>query len=298
MRRMLWVVGVSLMLSSCGGGGGVADRGEPTPTDPPPAFVGTWVPVAAPAVLDEDGGSPLSTPGDDPDLSMSAARLVVRADGSMGFTDGCNGVPGSSARWTATDDGFATDRQYGAQTEMACPGLVSWPGSAARFVLDGESLSALADDGSRLGQLVRASEVSDSTPSSGPLAREDVEGRWDIAAETRPRRSSSDALPPLDLPLLDVPIRTMERGPYLRLASDGSVEGNDGCNSIGNAEWTVDRGAVQISGDFVSTLIACSFAHPSWAVDIVSLRPDGDRLVAFDGDGQRLGVLVRATSPA
>jgi len=79
--------------------------------------------------------------------------------------------------------------------------------------------------------------------------------------------------------------------PWLRFDADGTLTGSDGCNRMGGS-WKVEDGRVQTPGVF-STKMWCE-DYAEWLGDLASLEVDGDELIVFDADRERLGTLSRS----
>ncbi|MCK6067382.1 MULTISPECIES: META domain-containing protein [Microbacterium] len=83
-----------------------------------------------------------------------------------------------------------------------------------------------------------------------------------------------------------------DSGPYLELASDGQLFGNDGCNSLGG-HWRAESPDTVTFDDVAMTLMACAGQEEAWLGAAGSAKVQGDRLVLFDRDGTEIGSLPR-----
>jgi heat shock protein HslJ len=152
-RRRLWlatgvgvvsvgVVGVAIAITTPGEENGTVVS-TPSPsvsaTALGAALIGTWRPV------DIAGFDPSK-------LSLSHSRnaaVTFRGDGRWRGTDGCNGIGGT---YSASNDGTITADDSGATTDIGCDNVPNRAvlARAARFTIDGRSLTFYAADGSRL----------------------------------------------------------------------------------------------------------------------------------------------------
>ncbi|WAP52148.1 META domain-containing protein [Arthrobacter sp. ATA002] len=78
--------------------------------------------------------------------------------------------------------------------------------------------------------------------------------------------------------------------PSLDFASDGRVNGTDGCNHM-MGSWTQDGSSVVLS-DMATTLVACMDVD-TWLSAAATAEVNGDTLELFDGDGEPIGTLQR-----
>jgi heat shock protein HslJ len=78
--------------------------------------------------------------------------------------------------------------------------------------------------------------------------------------------------------------------PFLKLASDGSLGGFDGCNWLGGS-WRLDDGRI-VFAEMYTTAQACPDVD-AWLARMAAARVDGDRLVLLDATGDELGALGR-----
>lgn len=84
---------------------------------------------------------------------------------------------------------------------------------------------------------------------------------------------------------------TQERGSaHLQIADDGTLHGNDGCNSF-SGRWHDADGAV-IFDDVMSTLMACQGVD-TWLTQGRSAVARGDTLHVRDASGTEIGTLPR-----
>jgi heat shock protein HslJ len=83
----------------------------------------------------------------------------------------------------------------------------------------------------------------------------------------------------------------VERSAYLTILEDGTVTGNDGCNSIGGT-WTLTGGVVEFSEMF-TTLMMCPPRDTDLGGPVVTGIAKGDRLYVLDEDGNVSGILPR-----
>lgn len=108
---------------------------------------------------------------------------------------------------------------------------------------------------------------SSPRPSTEPLERADVVGRW-------------------------VP-QGVGRGAYVEFGRRGrSAGGFDGCNRFGWRGWDIAHGRAQVRGGLLSTLAACP-SIDTFVSKAQSFALRGDTLVAFDRDGREVGRLHR-----
>ena len=85
---------------------------------------------------------------------------------------------------------------------------------------------------------------------------------------------------------------TPERGSaYLRIADDGTLTGNDGCNTM-SGRWHEGDGAA-VFDDVMSTLMACPGVD-TWLTQGRSAVAQGDTLHVRDASGVEIGTLPRA----
>ena len=81
--------------------------------------------------------------------------------------------------------------------------------------------------------------------------------------------------------------------PSLRFASDGSINGSDGCNGVGG-RWSTTGAGYFLSVRGPSTLIGCDgVAIDSFFANASTVGIAGDRLQFFTSQGKALGVLRR-----
>ncbi|PDQ36073.1 MAG: hypothetical protein B5766_02745 [Candidatus Lumbricidophila eiseniae] len=77
---------------------------------------------------------------------------------------------------------------------------------------------------------------------------------------------------------------------FLRVASDGSVTGHDGCNAV-TGSATVVGGVLQVSRG-LDTLKACTGVD-TWLSKIGTARVSGDTLTVYDSTDSVIGTLRR-----
>ena len=78
--------------------------------------------------------------------------------------------------------------------------------------------------------------------------------------------------------------------PSLTIESDGSFHGTDGCNEL-KGDGTIS-GEKFTFGPFASITQACEGVTP-WLNLAVTAKVDGDSLVVYRGDGDKIGTLAR-----
>ncbi|WP_061963778.1 META domain-containing protein [Demequina aurantiaca] len=81
--------------------------------------------------------------------------------------------------------------------------------------------------------------------------------------------------------------------PQLILASDGTVTGTDGCNTL-NGNWTLEGDTIEF-GPFASTRMACPNVD-TWRGNAVSATTDIDTMRLIDDTGAQLGTLDKQES--
>ena len=81
--------------------------------------------------------------------------------------------------------------------------------------------------------------------------------------------------------------------PELLFKDDGSVRGDDGCNTV-LSDYTVDGDRVKL-GSVTSTGRLC-IGMPDWLYRSRTMTVDGDTLTVFNAAGEQIGVLTRAAS--
>jgi heat shock protein HslJ len=74
----------------------------------------------------------------------------------------------------------------------------------------------------------------------------------------------------------------------LTLKSDGTLTGNDGCNSL-SGTWTESKKAAQF-GPMTATKMACEGVD-TWLSKATEARQDGETLNIYDSAGDAIGVL-------
>ncbi|WP_166376044.1 META domain-containing protein [Aeromicrobium phragmitis] len=80
------------------------------------------------------------------------------------------------------------------------------------------------------------------------------------------------------------------RSPFLVL-DDGEFRGSDGCNRL-HGTYEVDGDVVRFSSQ-LHTMMACPGVD-SWLSRLATAEVDGDALVIFDHEEQRIGTLPRS----
>lgn len=78
--------------------------------------------------------------------------------------------------------------------------------------------------------------------------------------------------------------------PWLQFEDDGTVGGNDGCNSLGG-DYSVTDSLITF-GDMHMTLMACPGVD-DWLNQASTAEISGDSLVLFDSSGNEIGTLPR-----
>ena len=76
--------------------------------------------------------------------------------------------------------------------------------------------------------------------------------------------------------------------PSITIASDGSFNGTDGCNTL-VGHGTISGEKIEF-GHFVTTLMACPDVD-TWLSKATSATADGSTLTVLGSDGQKLGTL-------
>ena len=130
----------ALALVGCGTNGG---PGEDPTTDAPtedPVFEGRWV-------------------AEDPDDAFLEFTEVDEGGGTMGGSDGCNGLQGEFHI-----DGDTAEVDRGAGTLKGCPGVDTWLSGVTVVEVDGDTMHIQDDEGEELGVLTR-DEGGDATPT-------------------------------------------------------------------------------------------------------------------------------------
>lgn len=79
--------------------------------------------------------------------------------------------------------------------------------------------------------------------------------------------------------------------PWLRFEADGTLTGSDGCNRM-SGSWAVADELVTTS-EVVRTLMWCE-DYTEWIGGLSAVEVDGDELIVFDADGERIGALSRS----
>jgi heat shock protein HslJ len=113
------------------------------------ALIGNWRPVDI-VGFDNSKLPPSGLPAD------RAPNITFTSDGRWRGSDGCNWISGT---YSASDDGSISTANS-AQTLIGCPDVITVPNSkvlerAARFAIDGRSLTFYAAGGQRLGTYER-----------------------------------------------------------------------------------------------------------------------------------------------
>lgn len=113
------------------------------------ALIGNWRPVDI-VGFDNSALPPPALP------AGRAPNITFTSDGRWRGSDGCNAISGT---YSASDDGSISTANS-AQTLIGCPDLITVPNSevlerAARFAIDGRSLTFYAAGGQRLGTYER-----------------------------------------------------------------------------------------------------------------------------------------------
>lgn len=157
-RQAWWVAGLataataaaSVMITVVVPGGQDVANPAAGPSTPTPALsealLGTWTPVDVPLF----GGR---TPGASTLPAGRVTDIAFQRDRSWHGSDGCNGVGG---KYRAGDDG-SFSASVGPQTMMGCWNVMHSEvlDQAARFGIDGRTLSFYAKDGRLLGTYAR-----------------------------------------------------------------------------------------------------------------------------------------------
>jgi len=81
-----------------------------------------------------------------------------------------------------------------------------------------------------------------------------------------------------------------DEAPRLVIGEDGSVTGDDGCNTL-EARWDPADSTIAFS-DIASTLMACEGVD-TWLSDLASASFDGDTMTVRDASGAAIGELHR-----
>jgi heat shock protein HslJ len=113
------------------------------------ALIGNWRPVDI-VGFDNSALPPPGLP------AGRAPNITFTSDGRWRGSDGCNAIGGT---YSASDDGSISTANS-AQTLIGCPDVITVPNSevlerAARFAIDGRSLTFYAAGGQRLGTYER-----------------------------------------------------------------------------------------------------------------------------------------------
>ncbi|MGO2051702.1 META domain-containing protein [Glutamicibacter sp. 287] len=78
--------------------------------------------------------------------------------------------------------------------------------------------------------------------------------------------------------------------PWLELAEDGMVSGNDGCNRIAG-QWSEADGEIRFE-QLSSTKMYCPGIDP-WLASAVAAQVSGDTMLVLDADNAEVGTLKR-----
>jgi heat shock protein HslJ len=182
--------------------------------------------------------------------------IAFSEDGTWIASDGCNQVRGT---WELARDGSLTTTS-GPSTLMACEGaqLPLAMAQATSVAFDGESLILTSSGESTTTVLVRATD-----PAVGPQGL--PIGRW---------------------------IESNAAGaPFLDFSADGSLSGNDGCNSMAGGTWVAaDDGSVELVMG-ASTLMFCEGVD-TWLNLATKGRIQAQTMTLEDADGAVLGQLI------
>jgi heat shock protein HslJ len=177
-------------------------------------------------------------------------------DGTWIASDGCNQVRGT---WELARDGSLTTTS-GPSTLMACEGaqLPLAMAQATSVAFEGESLILTSSGESTTTVLVRSTD-----PAVGPQGL--PIGRW---------------------------IESNAAGaPFLDFSADGSLSGNDGCNSMVGGTWAAaDDGSVELVMG-ASTLMFCEGVD-TWLNLATKSRIQAQTMTLEDADGAVLGQLI------
>lgn len=236
---------------------GLAACSQPDPAPPPPSTNAT-VPATASTIRGIwITGEEVSSP--------DIPYLRVVSNGSWTGSDGCNGVQGT---WSIDDDGLMTNTA-GPHTLIYCDGepLPSAFASAHAAMFSGDRLLLLDHNGETLVELVSTDRVP--TTARGT---EEVVGWWGANDLSAPRQV------------------------FLDISANGTLTGNDGCNTIAGTWRFSEEGSVELE-TIATTLKECPDYDP-WLSRGASLLVDGDILVVTDSIGSELSFLERSRVPS
>nr|WP_235483470.1 META domain-containing protein [Leifsonia sp. Leaf325] len=188
--------------------------------------------------------------------------LSLGEGGELSGSDGCNRLAGS---WT--QDGSTVDFGQAASTRMACEGVDTWLSGIATGAIDGDSLTILDADGTKIGALKRSAATAEPEPEPAPAT---PVGTWGDDSE--------------------VP-GTLDAGPHLTFNDDGSVTGADGCNGM-STSWMMSDSTVTF-GAWASTDMACPNVD-TWLSNAATATYTADTMTVMDQDGEAIGTLDAA----
>ena len=177
-------------------------------------------------------------------------------DGTWSASDGCNRVQGT---WKLGDEGAITTTA-GPSTLMAC---------------DGAQLP-LAVERADYVQVVDDTLIISSSKES---------------TETALVRSDDPTVGPLGLPIGQWLESDAEGAPFLSIAADGTITGNDGCNNMFGSWAAGDDGSIEFSG-IGSTMMYCDGVD-TWLTRAAKATVQGGVMTVSDESGAVLGQLTQ-----
>ena len=216
-----------------------------------------------------------SVDGDEVTAQTPAATITFADDGTFHGTTPCNGLGG-----TWTDDDGTLVLELGMMTQMACAepevqaqetAITKGFPSVSSAQLDGDAL-VLSGDGVTFRWV------------SGP---EGIAGSYDVTGVSNGNGA--------------VVSSALTEALSIEFADDGTVSGNDGCNSFAST-YTVDGSSLQIGPDMTGTLIGCpqdvsELAHQftTALVEVASWERNGQVVTLRGAAGATIVTLVPAS---
>lgn len=198
--------------------------------------------------------------------------------------------------WKATATMFVA-QTYGGTGDCSGPEefQVDWLHAVETYRVAGDGWELLDEQ-----QRVVATLTVDGSPDPIPNADPSFARAPAVTGSVREALRTPEPLPEGSVPAASadllgrwVPQQATQSEPSAEFDDDGTWRGSDGCNGAAG-RWMAGENGELIATGGPMTLIGCDGASvPGWVASASTAALEGDMLVLYDRDGERLGELVR-----